>query len=159
MELDVREAVRARGGDALPHQEKLEELLDATLASTLSIRVHLRPGELGDFGLVAEFEWLTTDTAWRSGLFLHLEARPEEFDVPAETASARAHKTVRSGQTSVPSNVASSSSTVGRLPRRFSGRASVSRYSATPTGRTVSLSAYSTTSRFFVLHRMSPMLG
>ena len=87
MELDVTEAVRARGGDIRPQQEKLEELLDATLASTRSILAHLRPRVLDDFGLVAALEWLTTDTARRSGLDVHFEARPDEFEVPGEVAT------------------------------------------------------------------------
>lgn len=86
--LDVAERVRARGGDVRPEHQRLLTLLDATLAATRSITAHLRPRILDDFGLVAALEWLTADTRERTGLDVQFSARPDDFDVPGDVATA-----------------------------------------------------------------------
>ncbi len=87
MELEAAERARARGDDAGAAQARLMALLEATLASTRSMLVHLRPRILDDFGLVAALDWLASDTRRRSGLDVRFEARPDDFEVPGDVAT------------------------------------------------------------------------
>jgi len=84
MELDVAKRVRARGGDASAHDATLEELLDATLASTRSVLSHLRPRVLDDLGLVAALDWLAGDLSTRSGLEIRCAVEPRALKVSGD---------------------------------------------------------------------------
>lgn len=87
MELEAAERARSRGGDAGAEQARLLALLEAMLASTRSMLVHLRPRILDDFGLVAALEWLASDTRRRSGLDVRFAASPDDFEVPGDVAT------------------------------------------------------------------------
>lgn len=78
-----------RGQEALAAKlDKMQAMLDATVAATRRIAADLRPLMLDDLGLVPAVEWLVEDFSQRSGIRCELAASDAELALPQAHASA-----------------------------------------------------------------------
>ena len=81
--------------DLLPQQAELarraqdmRQLIDKTVASVRRISADLRPMMLDNLGLAPTLEWLTHDTAARSGLAISLHMPDEDLGASGDAATA-----------------------------------------------------------------------
>ena len=78
-----------RGNEALAAKlDKMQAMLDATVAATRRIAADLRPLMLDDLGLIPAVEWLVEDFSERSGIRCDLAASDDELELPKAHASA-----------------------------------------------------------------------
>jgi PAS domain S-box-containing protein len=78
-----------RGDEALTGKlDKMQAMLDATVAATRRIAADLRPLMLDDLGLVPAVEWLVEDFSQRNGIRCDLTTSDAEIALPQAHASA-----------------------------------------------------------------------
>jgi PAS domain S-box-containing protein len=80
--------------------QKMETMLERTVAATRRIATELRPLMLDDLGLVPAVEWLVESFTQRSGVVCELAVSHENLDLPAAHATA-VFRTVQEALTNV----------------------------------------------------------
>ena len=78
-----------QGEPALPAKlERMEALLNTTVAATRRIAADLRPLVLDDLGLLAAIEWLTESFTQRTGVDCEIKFSSKDLDISESQASA-----------------------------------------------------------------------
>jgi signal transduction histidine kinase len=77
----VRETVAQRDGAGTEKLDKMEAVLDRTVAATRRIAADLRPLMLDDLGLIPAIEWLAEDFTQRNGIPCALAFDDPELEV------------------------------------------------------------------------------
>ena len=96
----VRDTVARFDGGGAQKLDKMEAVLDRTVAATRRIAAALRPLMLDDLGLVPAIEWLADDFTQRNGIPCVLDLGDQELDLGGAHATA-IFRIVQEGLTNV----------------------------------------------------------